>query len=239
MARPTQQLQFRSVGTGGATVTLDGVARAATGWLAYSVLVAVAGWWAAPTILSVSPFVLLACLLGMAFIDYRVYRAPTPPLGWMAASLGLYSLFVGAVSRAYSLSTGGGFGIITTAAVATGVTAAVIIAMLGFGLVKPGHRFRSAIIAGGIGYFVVVCLSLLIQGFGGASLFGPGVLGWALCLFGTAMAAGSLVLATDDIDEAIDRAPASEASRLGWAYVSTLLWLYMEILRLLGRLRSE
>lgn len=239
MARPTQQLRIPGVSTDGATVSLDGVARAAAGWLFFAVVVAVGGWWAAPTILSVSPFVLLVCLLGMAFIDYRVYQAATPPLGWMAASLGLYSLFVGAVSRAYSLMSGGGFGLITTAAVATGVTAAVIIAMLGFGLVKPGHGFRNAIIAGGIGYFAVVCLSLLIQGFGGASLFGPGILGWALCLFGTAMAAGSLVLATDDIDEAIGRAPAVEASRLGWAYVSTLLWLYMEILRLLARLRGD
>lgn len=239
MARPTQQLRLPSVGTSGAAVTVDGVARAAAGWLAYAVLVAVAGWWAAPTILSVSPFVLLVCFVGMTFVDYRVYQAPTPPLGWMAASLGLYGLFVGAVSRAYSLMDGGGFGLITTAAVATGLTAAVIIAMLGFGLVKPGHKFRSAIIAGGIGYFAVVCLSLLIQGFGGASLFGPGILGWALCLFGTAMAAGSLVLATDDIDHAIGQATAVEASRLGWAYVSTLLWLYMEILRLLGRLRSQ
>lgn len=239
MSRPTQQLRPAMPTAGTATVTVDAVARAAAGWLTYAVLVATAGWWIAPSIFALSPFVFLACLLGIMFIDYRVYRAPTPPLGWMALSLGLYAVFVGAISRAYSLSDGGGFGLITTAAVATVVTAGVIIALLGLGLVNPGHKFRSAIIAGSIGYFVVVCLSLAVQGFGGASLFGPGVLGWVLCFFGTAMAAGSLTLATDDIQESFGRAPAVEASRLGWAYVSTLLWLYLEILRLLSRFRSN
>jgi uncharacterized YccA/Bax inhibitor family protein len=243
MPRPTSSLldNFSPSGTG-TRVTIDHVVMAAAGWLAYALVTAMVGYFTADAFASmVSPLVLLVGLVGLTFLDYRIYKAPKPPTALMAVSLGFYGYFVGAMSGIYShVYDNGGLGLIASAAAGTVVTAAVVIGLYKAGIIKANdHKFRSMVIAAGAGYFIVVCASLLMQTFGGPSLFGDGPLGWVLCLFGTTIAALSLTLAAGDIDNAIAAgAPDYEASRLGWAFVSTLLWLYLEILRLIARARD-
>lgn len=243
MARPTQTLvnSLQARGHTGASVNIDDVVLASAGWLAYAVGAAVVGWATAASFFSVvNPLVILFVAIGLAFLDGYICRAIAPHNGLMALSLGLYGYIVGAVSWGYTITSGGGIGLVGSAAVGTVVTAAIVIGLYKAHILRAETaKYRSMVFAAGLGYFTVVCLSLLLQVFGHASLFGPGVLGWVLCLAGATLAALTLTLAAADIDIAIAAgAPTAEASRLGWSFVSTLLWLYLEILRLLARARN-
>lgn len=242
MSRPTQDLLDNlTSGTTGARVTIDDVVVASAGWLTYAITAATVGYLTGEWFLSVaSPLILLAFMAGSMFLDYKIYKASTPPTGLMALSLGTYGYVVGGISYAYSHIGGGGLGLIGSAALGTVVTAAVVIGLYKARILRADTpKFRSVVIAASLGYALVIGASLLIQAFGGGSLFGSGILGWALCLIGATLAALSLTIAAADIDRAITAGmPRAEASRLAWAFVSTLLWLYLEILRLLSRMRN-
>lgn len=240
MARPTQHLSKRFQAAPGNPLTVDDVVVSAGLWLGFAALAAVLGWLTAPVFFgAVSPWLLLVGFVALAFLDYRIYKAHHPPLGLMAVSLGGYGYLVGAISWGFSVGSGdGGLGLVGTAAAATLVTAVVVIALYKAKVLRAEKSsFRNTVIAATFGYAVVIVVSLLMQAFGGASLFMHGPLGLLLCAVGAVLAALSLSLAAADIDIAIAHgAPVSEASRLGWAFVSTLLWLYLEILRLVARI---
>lgn len=244
MARPTQDLlaNYQHHQTGPA-ITIDDVVVKSAGWLAYALVFSLIGWATAGAFLATvggSPLLLLVAFVGLAFLDYRICKAPTPPMGLMALSLGLYGYFVGAVSALYASASNDGIGLIGAAATGTVAVAVAVIVMFKVGIIKANTpKFRTFMLTALAGYGAVVIVSLLLQVLGMNSLFGPGVLGWVLCLVGASLAALSLTLAAADIDTAIRQgAPAVEASRLAWAFISTLMWLYLEVLRLLARMRD-
>ena len=69
---------------------------------------------------------------------------------------------------------------------------------------------------------------------------GSSGLGIAISLFATGLAAVTLALDFDSIDKAISSgAPAKYSWLLAHGLIVTLVWLYLEMLRLLARLRSE
>lgn len=247
MARPTQDLldhlshSNTASRAGTRPVNLDDVVTASVGWLVFSLVGAVIGWFAAPSVAAlISPMVLLVGLFGLIFIDYKVIRAPEPPVGLMALSLGVYSFYVGIISWFFGAATGEGTNLVLSAAIGTIAAAACIIGLYKARILKAEtSKFRSAVVAGGIAYIGIITVSLIMSAFGMDGLFGPGLLGWVLCLFGVTLASASLAVGAADIDMAIKHGvPSYEASRLSWAFVSTLLWLYLEILRLLARARE-
>ena len=68
----------------------------------------------------------------------------------------------------------------------------------------------------------------------------PGGLGIVLCLFGVALASFSLVMDFESISQAIAYGlPERESWRLGFGLIVTLVWLYLEILRLLAIVSSN
>ena len=93
-----------------------------------------------------------------------------------------------------------------------------------------------------LGYFVFALVNLgyaLITdtpfGIGGSS-----GLGIAISVFAIGLASVTLALDFDNIETAIrTNAPESYSWTLALGLLATLVWLYLEILRLLGRLRSE
>lgn len=127
---------------------------------------------------------------------------------------------------------------------AVGLTGATFVTMLvayRTGLITVSDRFRAIVmgLTGGIMIFYLISLGVrLFAGFTIPFLVEGGVIGIGFSLFVTGLAAVNLLLDFKAIEEGV-KAGASEAYE--WAFatglVITLIWLYLEILRLLRKLR--
>jgi uncharacterized YccA/Bax inhibitor family protein len=111
------------------------------------------------------------------------------------------------------------------------------------GLIRVNDKFRRIMGFAIMGYACVAVVSLISAFFGvggGFGLYGAGPLGILLCLAGVGLAAVTLALDFDSIDRMVAAgAPAKTAWLLGHGLLVTLVWLYIEILRLLAILRGD
>ncbi len=129
---------------------------------------------------------------------------------------------------------------------AVGLTFAVTLVMLmgykaGFFAATPALRKGMMIAMGGLMLFYVV---VMIAGFFGikppAFISGGGPLGIAFSLFIVGLASMSLILDFDFIEQASKNGLDKRMEWYGaFTLMVTLVWLYMEILRLLSKLQSR
>lgn len=110
------------------------------------------------------------------------------------------------------------------------------------GLIKVTARSRRIFVYMLIGYtlFAIVNLVLVLTGLqGGFGIGGSGPLGIAISIFAVALASYSLAI---DFDSIVDGVRAGVPEKTSWlmAYglMSSVVWLYVEMLRLLARLRD-
>jgi uncharacterized YccA/Bax inhibitor family protein len=113
------------------------------------------------------------------------------------------------------------------------------------GAIRVTPKFTRMVIASAFGVVVLMLGNLVLGMFGvdhgeGLGLRSPGLLGYAFSLVCIAIAAFSFLIDFDAADQMI-RAGAPEKAAWGIALglTVTLVWLYMEILRLLSYLQSE
>ena len=152
----------------------------------------------------------------------------------------LEGLFVGAVSNFFNDAFGPG--LVSTAVVATLATFAGMFLAYKSGLIKVTSKFRRIMTLAIFGYAIFAVINFIFAmvsdtpfGFGGTS-----GLGIAISLFAVGLASLSLALDFDSIDQAVrSGAPAQYSWLLAHGLIVTLVWLYIEFLRLLARLRSE
>ena len=93
------------------------------------------------------------------------------------------------------------------------------------------------------GYFVLGIVSL-IAGFAGVGqgmgFYGVSGLGLLLAVAGVALASFFLVLDFDQIEKGVRAGvPEQESWRAGFGLMVTIVWLYLEVLRLLSILRND
>ena len=123
-------------------------------------------------------------------------------------------------------------------------TAGVFLGMLVVyktGAVRVTPRFTKWLMGALIGVAVLMIFNLVMSLFGintGLRDGGPLAIGFSLLVIG--VAAFSLLLDFDQADQAIrGGAPAKFAWYIAFGLMTTLVWLYIEILRLLSYLRSD
>lgn len=128
-----------------------------------------------------------------------------------------------------------------TAMVATFVTAGVMLALYRAQVIKVTEKFRSimlsAIIAIGLVYLVQIGMSL----FGSSIpyLFGGGVTAIAFSLLVVVIASFSLLLDFDNVERAYQSGvDKSFEWVLSIGILSTLVWMYIEFIRLLRNLQD-
>jgi uncharacterized YccA/Bax inhibitor family protein len=128
---------------------------------------------------------------------------------------------------------------------AVGLTVAVFVALLmayTSGLIKPTENFKLGIVAATGGIFLVYMVNLGMQmfGFGGMGfIHDSGPIGIGFSLVVVTIAALNLVLDFDFIEEgAIQGAPKFMEWYGAFGLLVTLVWLYIEILHLLSKLRQ-
>jgi uncharacterized YccA/Bax inhibitor family protein len=148
-------------------------------------------------------------------------------------------LFLGGVSASFEIQYPG---IVFQAVGGTFGTLFGLLLAYQSGLIKATENFKLGIVAATSGICLVYLLSLLggYFGFPVPYIHAAGPIGIGFSLFVVAIAALNLVLDFDFIEKAADRGAPKYLEWYGaFALMVTLVWLYMEILRLLSKLRSR
>ncbi|WP_348264208.1 Bax inhibitor-1/YccA family protein [Telmatobacter sp. DSM 110680] len=128
---------------------------------------------------------------------------------------------------------------------AVGLTFGTLLTMLvvySSGLIKVTDKFRIGIIAatGGIALFYLAEIVLSLFHIQFVTINGSGPIGIAFSLFVCAIAALNLVLDFDFIEQGVNYGAPKYMEWYGaFGIMVTLVWLYLEILRLLSKLRSR
>ena len=112
------------------------------------------------------------------------------------------------------------------------------------GIIKPPENFKLIIViaSAGIGLLYMVNIGMLM--FGGGEGIGfihsSGLMGIGFSLFVVAIAALNLVLDFDFIEQGSENGLPKHMEWFGaFSLMVTLVWLYLEILRLLSKIRNN
>lgn len=163
-------------------------------------------------------------------------RRIMPPLIMTFAAL--EGVFVGAISRAFEFRWDG---IVGQAVLATmGAFAAMLIAYK-IGAIRVTPRFTKILIIATMGYgFFMVFQLISVLLLGGPSVMNMGLLGLGISVIGVCLASLNLVLDFNFIDQGIaNRLPRQYSWLAAHGLVVTLVWLYIEMLRLIAILRGD
>lgn len=127
------------------------------------------------------------------------------------------------------------------AVLATFGVALVMLVLYRSGAVRATPRFRRVITIAGLGIFAVYMVNMLMGLFGMASMFAGGGIGViAFTAVAALVAAFFLILDFDLVEEGVaSGAPKRMEWYAGFSILVTLVWLYLELLRLLSLLRGD
>ena len=134
-------------------------------------------------------------------------------------------------------------GVAIQAVLATLVVAGTTLALFANGKLRATPKLNKIFMIGAIGYLAYGLISILGAGIfgsalGSVSLFGI-PLGLIVGLFAVALATYSLLLDFTTVSEAVEAGlPERESWRLAFGLTASLVWLYVEILRVLMYLAS-
>jgi len=155
----------------------------------------------------------------------------------------LYSAFegllLGAISRAFEAAY---HGIVIQALTGTVMVAAGMLIVYRTGSIRVTPRFTRVLVGATIGVFGLMIVNMIAYLFhpGGLGLRDGGALAIIFSLLCIVVAAFNLVLDFDVIEQGIRRgADEKFAWYASFGLMVTLIWLYLEILRLLGYLRDN
>ena len=164
--------------------------------------------------------------------------------GFLAPLYGLVEgLFIGAISAIINEAFIESYpGIIMQAVALTFGTAISMFLLYNFGVIKATERFKSIIFTAtaGIGIFYLIALGLRMFGIDIPFLHEGGIMGIGFSLFVIAIAALNLIIDFDMIEKGAEMgAPKYMEWYCAFGLLVTIVWLYIEILRLLSKLGSR
>jgi uncharacterized YccA/Bax inhibitor family protein len=220
-------------------LTLDDVVMKTLGLFVVVLAVAAASW----VLTRESPGLLLPVWLGGMVLGLVVglviafRKTVSVPL--IVAYAVLEGAFLGAFSQVMEQRY---HGIVGTAVIATLCTFGGMLAGYKFGIIKVTSRSRKIFGMAILGYLlfsVVNVVALLFGWTSGWGFGGSGMLGLAISVLGVGLASYSLALDFDNIDQAVRaQLPEKYSWLLAHGLIVSLVWLYLEILRLLARARD-
>ena len=202
-------------------------------------------------------------LLGLCFFGAIIsWNIPNPLLivggALIGFALAMYTSFVprnaGITAPIYAFLKGlflGGISLVLEmqypgiAIQAVGLTFGTLASLLFFyksGLIKPTENYRLMIFSATFGIMILYLVNFVMNFFGAGIGFihSNGIFGIGFSLFVVGVAALNLVLDFDFIEQGAENSLPKYMEWYGaFSLMVTLIWLYLEILRLLAKLRSR
>jgi uncharacterized YccA/Bax inhibitor family protein len=185
------------------------------------------------------PAIMIGAFGGLIVAFVTVFKKEWSPVTAPIYAL-LEGLVLGGVSAVFELRYPG------IAMEAVGLTFGTLFVLLlayKSGLIKVTQKFRLGVVAATGGVFLFYLAQMLL-GFFHISLFssvnGSGVIGIGFSLIVVAIASLNLVLDFDFVEQGVTSGvPKYMEWYAAFGIIVTLVWLYLEILRLLGKIRSR
>ncbi|MCW2856742.1 MAG: Bax inhibitor/YccA family protein [Marmoricola sp.] len=156
----------------------------------------------------------------------------SPPL--VIAYAALEGLFIGAMSKVFQLQFGGG--VVTGAVLGTVAAVAGTLAAYKFFDIKVSAKFRTWIIGMMFGFVAVTMLDFVLGIFGSSIGFnGFGGLGLLMSFVGLGLGIMMLILDFDFVERGIAAGlPEVESWRAAFGLTVTIIWIYIELLRIIS-----
>ena len=189
--------------------------------------------WNAPVLL------LLGMVGGLVLGLVNSFKKKVSPILVMTYAL-MEGLLLGGLSAVVDMRYPG---VAIQAVLATLVVAGTTLALFANGKLRATPKLNKIFMIGAIGYMAYGLISILGAGIFGSSLnsfsIGGIPLGLVVGLFAVALATYSLLLDFTTTSEAVEAGlPERESWRLAFGLTASLVWLYVEILRVLMYLAS-
>lgn len=174
--------------------------------------------------------------LGLALV-ISFKRAISP--GLVLAYSVVQGVFIGAMSKYFQFAFGEG--VVTGAVLGTVVAFAATLAAYKFFNIQVSSKFRKWVVAAMFGFVAITLLDFVLHFFGAAIGFnGFGTLGLVMSFVGLGIGVLMLILDFDFVERGIAAGlPEVESWRAAFGLTVTLIWIYIEILRILAILRGQ
>jgi uncharacterized YccA/Bax inhibitor family protein len=183
---------------------------------------------------------LLIGFLGGFVLAMVISFSKTIKPGLVVAYAALQGLALGTISKYYETFYPG---IVSQAVIGTIAAFTGVLFMYRSGRLRATPQFTRAVIGAAIGYFILGLVSLVASFFGvgqGYGFYGVSGLGLLLAVAGVALASFFLVLDFDQIEKGVAAGvPEKESWRASFGLMVTIVWLYLEVLRLISILRNS
>lgn len=192
---------------------------------------------------NVSPMMWTGAIGGLVVAIVLVFKPMWSPFLAPLYAL-LEGLFIGAISAMYNAAFAEiAPNIIINAVGLTFGVAAGMYLLYSFRIIKATEKFRSVIIAATVGIGIFYLLVVVLRAFGMENmpfLHEGSILGIGFSLFVVAIAALNLILDFDMIEKGTEMGAPKYMEWYGaFGLMVTMVWLYLEILRLLSKISSR
>ena len=187
---------------------------------------------------AISTFMIGGSIVGLIFALITIFKRT-----WAPVTAPIYALAkgfaLGGISAMYEAQFGG---ITMQAVTLTFATMFGLLFAYKTGIIKPNRNFMLMVFAGTFAIFAVYMVNFIMMFFGSSIGFihDNGIFGIGFSLVVVAIAALNLVLDFDYIEQGAEQGAPKYLEWYGaFSLMVTLIWLYLEILRLLAKLRSR
>lgn len=178
---------------------------------------------------------LVGALGGFALAMVNSFKKSVSP-ALVLAFAAVEGLFVGAFSKMITTYVGGDVSIIFGAVLGTMAAFGGTLAAYKFFNIQVSNRFRKVVVASMFGFVGVAMLDFVLSFFGASFGFnGFGTLGLISSVIAVVIAVFMLILDFDYVEKGIAAGlPERESWRAAFGLTVTIVWLYIEILRILA-----
>jgi uncharacterized YccA/Bax inhibitor family protein len=196
------------------------------------------------TLWKTNPDILFPALIGSSLLAFITAMVTIFKQQWSPVSAPIYALLEGVVVGTISSIFEEYYpGIVMQAVGLTFGTLFCLLAAYRSGLIKPTENFKLGVVAATGGIALLYLVSFGLRVFTGnpiPMIHDAGPVGIGFSLFVVVIAALNLVLDFDFIEQGVEYGAPKYMEWYGaFGLVVTLIWLYLEILRLLAKLRSN
>jgi uncharacterized YccA/Bax inhibitor family protein len=225
--------------SGERAMTVKGVAGKTFLLLAITLVCAAVGWANASVMTEGNPLLLFGGFLLLIGLSVAAARNPKlAPIAGLAYAL-IMGFWVGAISKMYDTAYNG---IVTQALLATvGVFTAMLV-LYTTRIIKVTNRMIGIIIGATFGIMLLYIFAMLLSLFGASPSFmtDGSPLGIVLSIGICVIASANLLVDFSFIERGVAaQAPAIFEWYGALSLLSTMVWIYLEVLRLLGRLQGR